>query len=165
MISVELLRQYPFFSKLSEEQLAFLVSVAREETVEVGQFVCKNGVELDHFYLIIEGNLEVLFELPQLIVNYKAIGQPSQIQSEFMNVGRLDPGDICGWSGLVPPYIATSSVRAVSQSNLILFDAKKLLEVFEDDCRFGFFMIQAAAQAIGKRLQNVYKKKTKERTQ
>ena len=156
MVSVEILRQYSFFAKLNEGQLQNLVDASREETLRGGQYVCKLGEKLDHFFLVLEGAMEVLFELPKLEVEYKSTGQPTQLQIESVRIGNLGPGDICGWSGLVPPHISTSSVRAMSLCKIIRFDSQKLLRAFDDDCRFGFFMIQSAAQAIGKRIQAIY---------
>ena len=156
MVSVEILRQYSFFAKLSEEQLEILANASGGETVKDGDYVCKLGEKLDHFFLVLEGSMEVLFELPKLKVEYKSPGQTTQLQTESVRIGNLGPGDICGWSGLVPPHISTSSVRAVSPCKIIRFNSKKLLDAFDDDCRFGFIMIQSAAQAIGKRIQAIY---------
>ena len=156
MVSAKTLQQFPFFAHLNEEQLLILMNVAREDTAEEGQFVCEIGKKLDHFFLIISGEMEVLFELPKIHVEYESFGQPSQLKNEFISIGTIGPGDICGWSALVPPHIATSSVRSLTSASIISFDTTELLKYFEDDCRFGFFMFQAAAQAIGKRLQAIY---------
>jgi len=156
MISSETLRQYPFFGKISEEQIAVLISAAREEIKEKGQLVCAIGEKLDNFFLVLDGNLEILFELPHLDVDYFSTGQPTQLNTELVIIGHLGPGDICGWSGLVPPFISTSSVRASTKCKIIAFDCSILLKAFENDCNLGFYMIQAAAQAIGKRLQIIY---------
>jgi CRP-like cAMP-binding protein len=156
MVSTQTLQQFPFFAQLNEEQLLILANVAREDTVEEGQFLCEIGKNLDHFFLIISGELEVLFELPKIHVEYESFGQPSQLIKEYVSIGTIGPGDICGWSALVPPHISTSSVRSLTSASIFAFDATELLKYFEDDCQFGFFMFQTAAQAIGKRLQAIY---------
>jgi len=156
MIITKVLQQFPFFASLKEEQLTFLVQYAREEWVEAGHFIFEIGKELDHFYLILEGSIEIIFDLPKVSVDIDTFRHPTHLHNEFVTIGTIGPGDIFGWSGLVPPYIATSSVRTITFCKIITFDSKKLLKVFEDDCNLGFLMIQAAAQAIGKRLQAIY---------
>ena len=156
MISTKTLQKYPFFTELNQEQLIKLVNVAREDTIEEGQFVCEIGKKLEHFFIIVTGKLEVLFELPKINIDYESLGQPSQLEKEIVNIGQIGPGDICGWSALVPPHISTSSVRSLTSGTIISFDCTELIKFFEDDCRFGYFMFQAAAQAIGKRLKAIY---------
>jgi CRP-like cAMP-binding protein len=156
MVSKKELQRYSLFTRLNDIQLNFLVNVASTEIVTKGQYVCEMGKILDHFFLIEEGEMEVLFELPKIHTQHEALGQPSQLKKESVVIGYIGPGDICGWSGLVPPHISTSSVRAITQSKIIAFGSKELLKSFESDCQFGYFMFQAAAQAIGKRLRAIY---------
>jgi len=156
MITTKTLHQNSFFSKLNEEQLNYLLSVAHEENVKQGEFVCKINKKLDHFFLVLTGKMEVLFEVPKILAHYDSPGKPAQLENEFVSIAQLNPGEICGWSALVPPHISTSSVKAITPSTIISFDSKELLLVFEEDCKFGYFMLQAAAQAIGKRLRAVY---------
>jgi CRP-like cAMP-binding protein len=156
MVSAEVLHKNPFFSKLSQDQLNYLVSSAQEITVGAGNFICEINQKLDYFFLIVEGQMEILFELPKIQVDYESVGHPSNLVKEFVRIAKIGTGDICGWSGLVPPYIATSSVRAITKSQIISFDSKVLLKYMEEDCSFGYFLFRAAAQAIRKRLKAVY---------
>ncbi len=156
MVSTEILRNYPFFSRLSEEQLVTLVSCARFDTIEGGQFVCRIGEKLDYFFLIVEGELDVLIKFLHFKVEYETTGQPTQLEIQNIKIGQITAGDICGWSALVPPYIATSSIRTSTICKIISFDTTALLKLFNEDCNLGFYMIQTAAQVIGKRLQDIY---------
>lgn len=157
MISPETLRQYPFFTQLNEEQIKCLVDVSHEETAEAGDFLFHSDDDLIHFYMVIEGEFEIIFEVPKLEVDYENLGQPSRLKIENVVFSKVSPGDILGWSGLVSPFKATSGCRAKSSSKIIAFNCKKLLQCFENDCQFGFYMIQTAAQVIGKRLHAIYK--------
>jgi CRP-like cAMP-binding protein len=156
MVSKKELQQYSCFTRLNELQLNCLVNVARIKTVAKGQFVCEIGKKLDHFFLVEDGEMEVLFELPKIHTQQDALGQPTQLKKERVIIGHIGPGDICGWSGLVPPHISTSSVRAITKSKIIAFNSKELIKAFESDFQFGYIMFQAAAQAIGKRLRAIY---------
>jgi CRP/FNR family cyclic AMP-dependent transcriptional regulator len=157
MISSENLRQNPYFAQLNTAQLTCLIDYSQEVTAKAGEFLFHRDDDLGYFYLVLEGKFEVIFETPKLNVAYETYRQPSELQRETVVLSLVKSGEILGWSGLVKPHKATSCVRAKTDARLMAFDCKKLLACFEQDCRFGFFMIHAAAQVIGKRLQDIYK--------
>jgi CRP-like cAMP-binding protein len=76
MVAIKTLQRFPIFTNFSEDQLSKLVNVAREETLDKGQYICEIGSKLDHFYLISMGEVEVFFEVPKIQVNYESFGQP-----------------------------------------------------------------------------------------
>ena len=157
MISPESLRQYSYFAQLNEEQLECLVESSTDLTLDPGSFLFHIDSNLVFFYLVEEGEFEVVFESPKLDTTSGAYGAPSQIQQEIVVMSRVGPGEILGWSGLVQPFKATSGVRAKTRAKVWAFDCKKLLERFETDCNFGYIMLHTAALVIGKRLQDIYK--------
>ncbi|MGD2157974.1 MAG: hypothetical protein PVG32_13955, partial [Anaerolineales bacterium] len=55
----------------------------------------------------------------------------------------------------VPPHKATASAKAQTDCRVITFDCDKLLDVFVEDCEFGYTMAQKAAQVIGQRLRDI----------
>ena len=153
----ETLQQYPMFSQLNDDQISYLIEVSHEERADAGQFLFHKGDQLSHFYFVVEGTVEVLLELPKIEVEYATPGQPSKLQTEYVILSIVSKGDILGWSGLVSPFIATSGGRVKSACKLIAFDCKKLLKCFEEDCNFGYHMIQTAAQVISKRIHDIHK--------
>jgi CRP-like cAMP-binding protein len=70
-------------------------------------------------------------------------------------ISTIGPGEMFGWSGLVPPHKATASAKAQTDCRVIVFDCNQLLDVFVDDCEFGYTMAQKAAQVIGERLRDI----------
>jgi len=157
MFSQESLRQYLYFAQLNPEQLQCLVESSHEIRVEAGRFLFHIDSELEYFYLVSEGEFEVVFEAPKLEPTSSAYGESRQIQQEIVVMSRVGPGEILGWSGLVSPFKATSGVRTKIGATVQAFDCKKLLQCFEIDCNFGFHMLHTAALVIGKRLQDIYK--------
>jgi CRP-like cAMP-binding protein len=157
MITHETLRQYSFFAHLNAEQLKCLTDYSQVESLQAGDFLFHRNNELSYFYLVIEGGFEVIFETQFLSVEYETTGQPGELQNEIIILSQVGEGEILGWSGLVKPFKATSCVRTKTTSKVIAFDCKKLLACFDIDRKFGFFMIHAAAQVIGKRIHDIYK--------
>jgi CRP-like cAMP-binding protein len=139
MVSPELLRRYAFFGGLEIEHIDALARAADELTVDTGQFFFHEGDELDHCYVLLEGEVEVLTELPE-----KGIEAVTTV---------VDEGEMFGWSGLIPPYAATAAARAATQPcRVVAFDCVALRQQFEDDPRFGYLMTQRMAQVMRERL-------------
>jgi CRP-like cAMP-binding protein len=157
MIAHETLRQHSFFNNLNDEQLKCLIESSHVYSPKAGEFLFHRDDELEFFYLVTEGEFEVIFETQILRVEYEKTGQPSELENQIIVLSKIKPGDIFGWSGLVKPFKATSCVRAIAASKVIAFNCKRILTCFDKDKKFGFFMIHAAAQVIGKRIHDIYK--------
>jgi CRP-like cAMP-binding protein len=138
MVSPEVIRRYPFFAGLSLEQINVMAKAAREEQVDAGHFFLREKDETPFLYLLVEGEVNIVIELP---------GQDKEII-----IGSVGPGDVFAWSALVPPHTATASVKASSDCQVIAIDCRQLLEVFEEDCRFGYVMMTKAAQVTRDRV-------------
>jgi CRP-like cAMP-binding protein len=138
MISMEIIRRYPFFAGLNMDQVATLAKVADEEKVETGRFFLREGDEVPYLYLLAEGTVDILIELPK--------------KDKEIIVGTVGPWEVFAWSALVPPHTATASVRATTACKVVAIDCRRLLEVFEEDYQFGYAMMTKAAQAIRDRV-------------
>jgi CRP-like cAMP-binding protein len=141
MVSPELLRRYPFFAGLSIDQITTLAKAANEMTVEPGHYFFREGEELCCFYMVIEGAVAIVIELPY--------------QGKEVVTSTVGPGEVFAWSGLVPPHNAVASGKALVPCRVIAFDCRELRKSFEEDCRFGYLMMQKAAQVIRERLRDM----------
>ena len=137
MISSELLRRYPFFAGLNLEQITVLTKVAREEEVEAGHFFLHEQKESSYLYLVVEGTVSAVITVPR--------------HKEIV-VGTTGPGDVFGWSALVPPHTATATVKATKPCKVIAIDCLQLLAAFEDDPQFGYLMMMKIAQVTRDRV-------------
>jgi len=142
MISPEVLRRYPYFAGLSNEQLITLANTADEATAPVGHFFFHEGDTLRHIYIVLEGEVAITIELPA--------------QNREIVVSTIGPGEVFGWSGLVPPFEATSAAKALSACRVLAFDCQALRAEFEKDCRLGYLMMQMLAQVIRDRLRDLH---------
>ncbi len=141
MVSPELLRRYPYFGGLSIEQIAVFAKAAKEKEVEKDYFFFKEDDQLDSIYLLLEGEVGIVTEVPR--------------KSLFVQSSSIVSGDVFGWSGLVPPHKATASAKAISACKVIEFDAATLRQKFQDDCSLGFLMMQRTAAIIRERLKDL----------
>lgn len=156
MISPELLRRYPFFAGLSYDQIVALADAAEEIAVDSGHYFFREGDELNRFYLTIEGAIGILNELPDQTVDHKLAEQlTGQLRMREVVMSTVGPGDVFGWSGLLAPHRAVASAKALMPARVIAFDCPQLLSRFEEDCCFGYLMMQKIAQVICERLRDM----------
>lgn len=155
MISPEILRRYPFFSRFSEQHLLFLADAAREETVAPDHIFFREGDLLKEFYLLLEGDVVVLMELPDRSRKQSLSRQLMRdLVTKEIATSSVTRGDIFGWSALLPPFRATAKARALSPCRLATFNSRELRSKMEEDCAFGYVLMEKIAQLVRDRLQD-----------
>jgi len=156
MVSPELMRRYPFFGKLSRDQLDKLAQVGHELSMESGHYFFHEGDELVQFYVVLEGEVGIIVDLTDDRVDQPLSGQlTGEIITREIVTSRVGPGEMFGWSALVLPHTATSSCKALSPCRVMGFDCKQLHQMFEEDCRFGYVMLLKATKIIRARLRSL----------
>lgn len=157
MVSPELIRRYPFFAGLNPGQIKLLAEVAEDVSVEAGYYFFHEGETLSCFCIALEGAIAVVFELPARGVEHKLSDQFSRrLQTEDVVISTVGPGEVFGWSALVPPHKATASVKTTTAARVIRFHADRLLGAFEEDCALGYLMMQKVAQVVRDRLRDTH---------
>ncbi len=156
MISPELLRRYPFFSGLNHEQIVELAKVAIEETVDAGHYFFHEGEHLDKLHLIFEGAVAIVLEIPEDGAHQTVANQYSrQLATTDVVISAIGPGEVFGISALVPPPVATASAKATTPCRVAAFNCPELLEIFAEDCDFGYVMTQKIAHIFRARLHDM----------
>lgn len=155
MISPELIRRYPFFAGLSTDQIVTLANVAEEVSVEEGHYFFHEGEEICCFDIVVEGAVGIVMELPDGDIEQKISGQlTGQLATKTEVLSTIGPGEMFAWSALIEPHITTASGKALTPCRVLKFDCRQLRETFQQDCRFGYLMMQKAAQVIRDRLRD-----------
>jgi CRP-like cAMP-binding protein len=139
MISPELIRRYPLSAGLTLEHVTTLAMAAEVQQVEEGHWFFRQDQELHEMYLVLEGQVGIIVELPREEVVTSSVG----------------PGDVFAWSGLVPPHETTASGRALTACRVVRFDCRRIRESFEADPRFGYLMMEKMALTVRQRLRDL----------
>jgi len=139
MVSPELLRRFPLFGGLTIEQINTLAMAAEEISVEPGHWFFRQDEELHDLYLVLEGQVGIVVELPRQEVVTSTVG----------------PGDVFGWSGLVPPHETTAGAKALTPGRVVRFDCQRIRSTFPEDWQFGCLMMEKMAQVIRERLRDL----------
>ena len=155
MISSELLRRYPFFAELNHEQLVALAMTADEHQFDAGHRFFSEGDELDHFYLVIEGDVAIVFDVPDSEVKQTFAAQlTGDIETTDTVISHLGPGEPFGWSAIAKATASAGAVAA-ADSTVVLFDMDKLFDKFEEDPTLGCTLLRHTLLSLRERLHDL----------
>jgi CRP-like cAMP-binding protein len=143
MISPELLRRYPFFGALSDEQLRQIAMITEEETHDEGKIFLKEKAPADDLYLLIKGSVDLLFTVEE---EY----HPDR-RKEF-TVGEINPGELFGISALIEPHLYTSTARAASPVQVLHIDGAALRQRCAADASLACHLYAQVARLALERL-------------
>lgn len=156
MVSPELLRRYPFFADLNPGQIVTLARAANELAVDEAYYFFHETEELRCFYIVVEGKVGIMVDFPDPAVKQPVSRQlTGKLITREVVVSSVAPGEMFGWSALVPPHLATSSAKTLTPGRVISFDCQELRHSFEKDCQFGYLMMLKASQVIRGRLRDM----------
>jgi CRP-like cAMP-binding protein len=143
MISPELLKRYPLFGSLSDEQLQSLASIAEEQSWEAGETIFEIGSPAENMYLLMEGSIDLF---------YRVEGEQNPDETKHFGVGEINPGEPFAISALFEPYELTASAVASRPSKGIQMDAQRLLQLGSYDLELGMILQRELIKAIFERL-------------
>lgn len=141
MSSPELLRRYPFFASLTEEQLKAIAMIAEEKTYPKNTILVKENTPATILALLMEGDVDLIF----------SGGGEGAIVNAL--VGSIAPGEVYGVSSLIEPYRYTASAKATMPVRVIEIDGAALRVQMETDQKLGYAMMRNLAIAVLERLK------------
>ena len=133
-----LIVESPVFKDLDPEQLELIAGCATNTVFAAGDRLFREGDQADTFFLIRHG----LVALDAYV--------PNRGQLTMETVG---PGEIVGWSWLVPPYRWHFTGRAVELVRAVQFDGACLRGKCDNDPVLGYDLVNRFAQVLVSRLQ------------
>jgi CRP-like cAMP-binding protein len=139
MISLELLRRYPFFAGLDEAELRALAMVSEEVHAPAGTILFEEGQTADAFFLLLAGSIDLSFNSP--------LGNSAQV-----HIGEVNPGEPFAISALISPHMLTHTARAGNAIHALKIAALPLRAICEKDARVGYVLMRKIAQAAMERL-------------
>ncbi len=110
MISTELLRRYPFFALLTDDQLKAIAMIAEEKTYPKEALLVKENTPATKLILLLEGDVDLVY----------SGGGEGAISNAL--VGSIAPGEMLGVSSLIEPYVYISSARAGVDAKVVEID-------------------------------------------
>lgn len=140
---VRLLMQHEFFRDLAPEVVEFLAANGRITNLGKDETLFEHGQIAERFYLIRAGRITV--------------GVPA-IEGPSLEVQTLGPGEVLGWSWLIPPYRWNFRGRVVEAAEVVEFNGKAILDRCESDPAFGYPLMKRFAALMSERLEAARRK-------
>jgi len=131
---LDILTTIPWFLDLNKRQLEALASISSVIEVKAGQMIFCEGDQLDHMYIILEGEVGVDMSVPTR-------GQA--------RIYVAEPLDIIGWSKLTPVIrqrIGTTT--AIKNSRLLLIQGDELQSLCDLDNHVGYIIYRRLANIV-----------------
>ncbi len=138
MISTELLRRYPFFSQLSDDQLVKLAIISQEVSFSGEEAILEENQPAQFLYFLLEGDVALYYTV--------------EPYSKEIPVSHINVGEPFGISALIEPHIYTATARSKNGSRVIRFDVEQLRQAFQEDPRLEILLLQRVAKAAMERL-------------
>lgn len=137
MISPEILRRYPLFSRVKDETLKKIAMISEEKSAPTGHILHQEQEPATHLYIIQEGEVDIQYVLGT---------------GEYKTVYTVVAGEPMLWTSMVEPYKTRAVARIKKPVKLIAIDAPKLRELFEADPLLGYRVMTEITKAVGERL-------------
>lgn len=138
-----LLTQHEFFRDLDPQATAFLADNAGRRNFEPGTILFEHGEPANRFYLLRSGRVTV--------------GVPA-IEGPSLEVQTPGPGEVLGWSWLIPPYRWNFRGQVIEAAEVVEFDGKAILDRCETDPAFGYPLMKRFAALMSERLEAARRK-------
>lgn len=135
-----ILREQEFLKNLEPEYLDIIVGCARNVRFAPDDFLFREGDDADAFYLIRHGRVAV-----EMDINF----HPRIVMT-------LDPGQMVGWSWMLPPYSYKTSARAMIMTRAIAFDGKCLRDKCEENHSLGYALMKRFVHDAERRLYRAW---------
>lgn len=131
------LAEQPFCKELTRSQVEFLAGCAKNARFAAGEYLVREGSLAESLFLIRTGRVTIESHLP---------GKGP------VSVDTLGPGDILGWSVLLPPFRWHLDARALEPTLAFELDANCVRGKVQADHGFGYAFTLRLLAAASQRL-------------
>jgi len=135
------LKQSDLFTGLGHNFLKQTMAIAEKVSFEKGDFVFKEGVPADFFFILIEGQISLL------------LGDPGKVVYQSSGLG-----EVFGFASLIGRETYFLTVRCDGPSVILRIDRRKMEKILTDDMHNGRLFFKQLSGAIGNRLMTMYTK-------
>lgn len=132
-----LLEAHDFFRSFPQDFIEYLVSCAKNVAVEQSDFLMREGQPATRFYLIRRGSVRL---------------QIHGAQRGPLTIQTAAPGDLIGWSWLIPPHVTRFSAQALERVVALEFDGVCVKKKCDDNPALGYTVVLKVASVLAQRL-------------
>ncbi|MFC2163954.1 cyclic nucleotide-binding domain-containing protein [Acidobacteriota bacterium] len=141
MVSLDELRKFHIFSRLTDKELENILPIIKKEKYETGKRVIEEKSEAPKLFLVLEGRAS--------IKKRGGFGKREMVIDDAL------PGEIFGWSAIAAPHTYTAAVITTERSVFLTIDSNSLLNLFEQNKDIGYKVMAEIASVISSRFRKV----------
>ncbi len=143
MAKTDELAQSSMFHGIPLAGLERVALLAKEVSSPAQAHLFRKGEKADRVYLIRDGHLDLTFMVTL-----------AEAESE-LTIDHKGQGDAVGWSAVIAPHIYTLSAVCRNTVSLYAFEGPALMELCEEDLRFGSLFMRNVAGIVGARVSQL----------
>ncbi len=132
------LREHPFLRGMDPGFLKAIEGATQERSFGTGDLVIREGEAAKEMLLVQHGKIGL-----ELVA-------PDRPRLSLLTVG---PGEIVGWSWLIPPHLWLSDGRALKPTRILAIDGATLRAALEDRPKDAYQFMLRLVPVISRRLQ------------
>lgn len=126
-----------FTAGLSADARARLAALGSLAEIVEGATVVREGSPCTSLGVVVSGRIALRLHLPG---------------GADRTILTVDPGDVYGWSAVLPPAIATSTGIAVQPTTAVLFDGDRLTAALAEDSDLAALIYRRLLSSVARRL-------------
>ena len=134
-----ILAEHPFFEGLDERHMAIVTGCASNVRFASGEYLFHEREEANRFFLIREGKVALTVPNPE---------------RDSIPIQTLGPGEVVGWSWLIPPHQWRFDARADGLVRAFALDGKCLRGKCQEDHDLGYALLMQVTTIIAQRLHH-----------
>jgi len=138
------LRRFDIFEGFTDEELAQIVALCREESYDDGDLIFAEDAPAEKLYLILEGKVSLEKRVQ--------LGQSGTRRRATVSVVGADQA--MGWSSLIAPHFYTSSGICLEPTRVLVINGEELRQFMARDPAAGYQIMDKTASIVKTRLQN-----------
>lgn len=126
-----------FGAGLPAETQSRLAALGRIQPIPIGTEMIREGEITEELGILISGRVALRMLVPE---------------RGMVTILTVEPGDIIGWSAIVPPHRATSTVVAIEPVEALVFDGEDLRAALRADHALAATLYPRILQTVSRRL-------------
>jgi len=126
-----------FGAGLPAETQARLAAIGRVRRVAPATELLREGEIAEEFGILLSGRIALRMLVPE---------------RGMVTILTVEPGDVIGWSAIVPPHRSTSTVVAIEPIEALMFDGAELRAALRADHALAATLYPRILQAVSRRL-------------
>jgi CRP/FNR family cyclic AMP-dependent transcriptional regulator len=126
-----------FGAGLSPEAVSRLAAIAEVKDVAVGDELVREGQVTESFGIVLSGRIALRTLVPE---------------RGMVTILTVEPGDVVGWSAVVPPHRGTSTAIAIEPVRILELPGESLRSLLRSDHALAASVYPRLLQAVGRRL-------------